>query len=237
MSDKTDYEIPAFLRKPAKQVKQRPILFSAPMIRALLNGSKTQTRRIVKLPHLNPLGLWEATTIGGKGIKTASGMESIEQTALWHTRTGDILGCPYGYAGDQLWVRETFCPDWCDKPIYKADGGSAIDAGYSKEPRWKPSIHMPRWASRITLEITGVRVERLNDCSEADAISEGIERVGGVASVSPWRNYRIGEEGEMSLHCSAPTRSYMSLWESINGASSWAANPWVWVVEFKVVKS
>jgi hypothetical protein len=96
---------------------------------------------------------------------------------------------------------------------------------------------MPRWASRIQLEITNVRVERLNDISEQDAKAEGIEVVGGPTSCCPYRNYRIGKVGEMSLHCSAPSRSFMTLWESINGAGSWNENPWVWVVEFKKIEN
>lgn len=95
---------------------------------------------------------------------------------------------------------------------------------------------MPRWASRITLEIVDVRVERLNDITGDDAESEGIERVGGTYSCSPWKNYRKGEKGEMDMHCSARERSYMTLWESINGPGSWNLNPWVWVIEFKMVK-
>jgi hypothetical protein len=86
---------------------------------------------------------------------------------------------------------------------------------------------MPRWASRITLQVTGVRVERLQDISQADAIAEGIERVG------PWKNYWLGDRGAAGMHCSSAVMSYRTLWESINGPGSWDANPWVWVIEFE----
>lgn len=235
-------------------MREYPILFSAPMVRALLDGSKTQTRRVVKLPV----------------IDKAFGCEIAGCEINGELENGQLIS-PFGKVGDQLWVRETFTGNK-NNFGYRADavcGGMGYDGNGQKmfikhgyildetckqtytdnfvegfntyglgyfSGKWKPSIHMPRWASRIQLEITNIRVERLNDCSEADAIAEGIERVGGAASVSPWRNYRIGESGEMSLHCSAPTRSYMTLWESINGAGSWESNPWVWVVEFEVQK-
>lgn len=230
------------------QIKERPILFNGAMVRAVLSGSKTQTRRILKNPYIE--GEWS--------IKPTNEPRFQGHTHDWWLGEGTqpfgAIKSPYGQVGDQLWVRETFQPifaegvtDFADvdyktgegyAPVYPATDKVVEFVSFDGDitTRCTPSIHMPRWASRIQLEITGVRVERLNDCSEADAVAEGIERVGGYASVSPWRNYRIGEAGEMSMHCSAPTRSYMTLWESINGEGSWAANPWVWVIEFKVIK-
>lgn len=136
--------------------------------------------------------------------------------------------CPYGLIGDRLWVKETFRPQdgmttYCqhqDEIEYRADGDRP------KEPtdcHWKPSIFMPRWASRITLEITGVRVERLNEISEEDAIAEGVEPLS-----HGFKNY-LGAD----LQCGDARMSYMSLWESINGAGSWAKNPWVWCISFQ----
>lgn len=171
---------------------ERPILFSAPMVRALLAGSKTQTRRLVKFQ--------------GKDLETFLGLKN--QAAC----------CPYGQPGDRLWVRETFSDDWCEygHPVqYRADGeldSDMFDAGV----KWRPSIHMPRLASRITLEVTGVRVEQLQDISRGEAMAEGC----------PFPNMSHGDD---------PRRWYADLWEQINGDGSWEANPWVWVVEFKKI--
>lgn len=219
---------------------ERPILFSAPMVRAILDGSKTQTRRVWKMPKgmewyvsgpLRGEETGDICDIGGKG--------------WWSV---DEVACPYGDVGDRLWVRETwqgpilddeqlaeFSGDGADafkKPefcVYRAtDLLDAIDSD-GKELGWRPSIHMPRWASRITLEITGVRVERLNEISNVDAIAEGIEQVESPhENTLLWRDYERGHYGTVS-----PIASFSSLWESINGTGSWAANPWVWVIEFK----
>lgn len=190
--------------------KERPILFSAPMVRAIIAGTKTQTRRIVKpQPELAQL-------------LTASGWSA------WHNEKGQPLKNRYGRPGDRLYVRET----WMENP--DVDAGNGHGAPLYRETclnhpdeRWRPSIHMPRWASRIDLEITGVRVERLNDISEADAQAEGCPcYVCGGA---------MDGRSEKDCHCfhaKAKPSDFRALWESINGAGSWGANPWVWVVEF-----
>jgi len=219
--------------------KERPILFSAPMVRALLDGTKTQTRRVVK--GLPP---WEITEIcydaGGSGKWMPNGpAPSGTGMAAGHWRL-----CPYGQPGDRLWVRETFAlsvidPDGGspqDDPenydvIYRATdapgGGWTDGEGNSIAAPWKPSIHMPRWTSRILLEIVSVRVERLNDCTEQDAIAEGISKTASGF----WSVYGQADvDGTFS-----PRASYRALWESINGAGSWDTNPWVWVVEFRRV--
>jgi hypothetical protein len=214
-------------------MKERPILFSAPMVRAIQAGTKTQTRRVVK-------------SVGRDG-----GFVLVEQEsgAYWPYRSDDgettfvtvrergdeylheiPMCCPYGAPGDRLWARETWAqpgavarsddPVREDGPVvYRADGESAHS--------WRPSIHMPRWASRITLEVTGVRVERLQDISGADAIAEGIER---DALTDDWSSY-----GQFVGAALTPKGSYRALWDSINGTGSWDANPWVWVVEFRVL--
>lgn len=191
----------------------RPILFSAPMVRAILEGRKTQTRRVVK------------------GVDNDNRMRS--KKIVTHVMDAHKVGlCPYGQPGDRLWVRETWgmrpvAAGHIDKPskkfvIYRADGfTSAIPE------RWRPSIHMPRWASRITLEIVSVRVERLNEISEQDAMAEGI--IGPHHLSSEWS---CGD----SKWFSSTVKAFSNLWESINGADSWAVNPWVWVVEFKRVQ-
>jgi len=115
--------------------------------------------------------------------------------------------------------------------MYRADG----ETDPNVVPRWTPSIHMPRWASRITLEITSVRVERLQDISEADAIAEGIERLDYQGQTS-WRDYSLNDEwAAISPMLDSPIASYKTLWESLNGKGSWDLNPWVWVIEFKKV--
>lgn len=246
-------------------MKERPILFSAPMIRALLDGTKTQTRRVVKLPHQNPLGAWEPTVIGGEsGGRTSDGDSIPEQGAIWHTRTGECLRSPYGHPGDRLVVRETFfaygrwvtrfnakkardewhfvdmtvecghryqyAADNPDVPLVTGRGGAL--------PGWykRPAIFMPRVAARMLLEIVSVRVERLNDCSEADARAEGIKRsqraVSSSVAVPCFWDYLRNEP-----NYSDARYSFSSLWESINGVGSWDANPFVWVITFKRVLS
>lgn len=171
-------------------MKDRPILFSAPMVRAILANTKTQTRRVARVnPMHQGMALEPGEMAHGIPLKT----------------------CPYGQPGDRLWVRETWAPLTVGY-AYRADpvwNGPPAD-------RWRPSIHMPRAASRITLEVTGVRVEKLQDISEADAQAEGAAR-----HISP------------AAFLTGHRQGYRLLWESINGPDSWAANPWVWVIEFK----
>jgi hypothetical protein len=204
-------------------MKERPIIFSAPMVRAIMSGAKTQTRRAVKV-RCHSI----CENDDGKLWPWSEDAELAED--FWHQ-------CPFGEPGDRLWVRET----WGALPHmlggfqreslrYRADGE------YQNERdtwRWRPSIHMPRWASRITLEITDVRVERLQDISEADAIAEGIDGA-FVEGGRYWRNYSLSDaEAMCAPMLNFPTESYRTLWESINGPGSWDANPWVWVIEFK----
>lgn len=216
-------------------MKERPILFSGPMVRALLNGSKTQTRRIVKLPHANPLGKWEVFPWGGpNGGRTREGHTVPFQNAISHSRTGEIHLCPHGQPGDRLWVRETHLNWWKlaadnNTPEFSHVAAFAAD-GYELQSgeKWIPSIHMLRAASRITLEIVSVRVERLQEISEPDAVAEGIEFSDDVPFNSGY--FAPGSHEAMSA-----ADAYRALWEYINGAGAWDANPWVWVVEFKKV--
>jgi hypothetical protein len=201
----------------------RPIPFSAPMVRALLAGTKTQTRRVVKIDHTDSV------------FERLQGM-----LAHFFRLTSRVpvqaVRCPYGVPGDRLWVREAwrsgkiadrFPPrELTPHPVWYEADGQAPEATNGK---LRPGMFMPRWASRITLEITGVRVERLQDISEADAIAEGVER--GAAD-GFWKLYGRETNGDMDR---SPRVAYRSLWESINGAGSWDANPFVWVVEFKRV--
>lgn len=213
-------------------MKERPILFSGPMVRAILDCRKTQTRRLVKVPS------W------GTGNIEVDGTPSV----ICRT-TGCMadIACPYGVPGDRLWVRETWFDngsDWngnSDKTparcVYRADGEFCdhFPEDYM-HAKWTPSIHMLRWASRITLEITGVRCERLQSISEADALAEGIikEQIPDENDGDRCSDDDIGykvTESQNGFHLSA-IASFHSLWNSINGPESWDANPWVWVVEF-----
>ncbi|QNH21203.1 hypothetical protein HEP73_02115 [Xanthomonas sp. GW] len=216
------------------------MLFNAPMVRAILAGQKTQTRRAMKMPH----GLWETSALGLVPIP---------------------VGCPFGKPGDRLWVRESFRigedlgEDWEDGmdvgnrfPIYQADGehgrygvvplewepprnAREVHNSEGTAEHWRsfgpiPSIHMPRWACRLVLEITDVRVERLQAISEADADAEGF--AGGY----PWElapdifTAPHDRWGSLTI-----PECFGVLWSSINGKASWDANPWVWVIEFKRV--
>jgi hypothetical protein len=222
-------------------MKERPILFSALMVRAILDGSKTQTRRVVHNPHRNDGGF--VLQDYGKGFWPYRSHDGESGCYLDRQKDGDYyseapLRCPYGQPGDRLWVRETWAaPHSEDGRPPRAIQCDQMRIHYlASEGRgglvWRPSIHMPRWASRITLEITGVRVERLWEISEADAIAEGIGSItvsdGGE---SRWVNYNQPESKGCSF--GDARSSYRSLWDEINGQGSWDANPWVWVVEFE----
>lgn len=219
-------------------MKERPILFSAPMVRALLDGSKTQTRRVVK--DLPP---WPITEICHDAGGTGKWMPNGPSPSGRGMAAGHWRSCPYGQSGDCLWVKEAFAlsvidPDGGspeDDPknwdvIYRADpeqpgGGWSDGQGNAIEAPWQRDRDMPRWASRILLEIISVRVDKLQAITDADAIAEGIgltQRAVGVPMTTP-----VGE--------TVPRAMYRTLWESINGAGSWEANPWVWVIEFRRV--
>mgnify|MGYP001593654660 CR=1 FL=1 len=214
-------------------MKERPILFSGPMVRAILDGWKTQTRRIVK--GAQPTGA-SGHTISGDWFRNER-LVMREHKAV--SAISDVLWsqeCPYGRVGDRLWVRETWAfelgaisstRDENAPLVYAADGEQALRSRLCD--RWRPSIHMPRWASRINLEITGIRVERLQDISETDARAEGAEEV--------WFDHgSAADRGLIDMPCmeiNAPFRNgYALLWDQINGRGSWAGNPWVWVYDF-----
>lgn len=192
-------------------MKERPILFNGEMVRAILEGRKTQTRRVVK----------------GQDVKG-----SLLSPGTHLTASGHKLISPYGVPGDRLWVRETWYNSRGDDSMptyYRADQERHVpsDWQYHTGP-WKPSIFMERWASRITLEITDVRVERVRDISQKDAMAEG-----GPPS------HRSIDRVSRTFGYSDFSRSWFAqLWDSINEKRGfgWDANPWVWVVEFKRVK-
>ncbi|UDM17881.1 hypothetical protein [Vogesella sp. XCS3] len=194
-------------------MKERPILFSGAMIRAILAGQKTQTRSVVKpIPQM----------VTDKSIVPWEG----DAAALMRLFDQVDRVCPYGQPGDRLWVREawkahTTFDHLPPRDIPRSHIWYLADSGYKAESRTRASMHMPRWASRILLEIVSVRVERLQDISEADAEAEGIDFLRHIPDADETLTARD---------------LYECLWDGINGEGSWAANPWVWVVEFKRVE-
>lgn len=191
-------------------MKERPILFSGAMVRALLNGSKTQTRRVIKVQPESRVGAdgpeWWTGFMGWQHV------EACVNRPLLKTHV-----CPYGQPGDRLWVRECFRKS-------ERDGSFLYRADHEDNPGvmpWKPSIHMPRVASRILLEVVEVRAERLHAISKADCVAEG--------------HPRAAEPFAEGVHLDAARDWYEDLWIGINGFESWKSNPWVWVLTFKVL--
>lgn len=204
-------------------MKERPILFSTPMVRAILEGRKSQTRRIMKPQP-----------------EYSEGMSKWVLYPKQHpTVYADLINaykyCPYGQVGDILWVRETWAyrrpidaeQDWCSYYYYATDYDEYVD-------RWKPSIFMPKEASRLKLKVTNIRVERIQGISYEDAVLEGIESSNEFQSnegyLHQYKDYIVDDFALDAVD------SYHTLWESINGKYSWQSNPWVWVIEFERIK-
>jgi hypothetical protein len=275
--------------------KERPILFSVPMVRAVLDGRKTQTRRVVKAPKW-----WEGMTHYCTGNVDENSLTRTHM-ALCDKGASNWAFCPYGAPGDRLWVREAWRTEerasdlvdgvrfraddaflaiepteaavdlWMEAAHFKADlskaspvcGKVRVAVRKKRGREWRPSIHMPRWASRITLEITEVRVEQLQEISEADAIAEGLEvQLGDGTGPGPgskwngpayWDSFSVDQHRGKTYHgptpsglrcCDAGQRERLSparcdcrhLWDRINGkrpGCDWSTNPWVWVVSFR----
>lgn len=190
-------------------MRERGMIFNAEMVRAILYGRKTQTRRVMTPQPADDIRL--ANFPNSEFIGWESSLKHKYGSTTAHI-------CPFGQPGDRIWVRETWARYNIDQESHDMAYRATPPADWPEEGRWRPSIHMPRWASRITLEITGVRVERLNDISEEDARAEGVR-----AGVCPGH--------EQIMHQVA----FSELWKSIYGDESWQANPWVYVIEFKRV--
>ncbi|HDW1350522.1 hypothetical protein [Klebsiella variicola] len=219
-------------------MKERGMIFNGEMVRAILDGRKTQTRRIMK-PQPEPCprgGHWWPSNV----FKTMLHVEDEMQNGKggWGGLVGDA--CPFGDVGDRIWVRETWAEAGASAPdlkLYRANYPEHVPSIYENVPpaeeiRWTPSIHMPRWASRILLEITDVRVERLNAISEEDAEAEGIDM---EALYDSQDCYDCIADHNMTGRPTV-TGAFKYLWESIYGEDGWKANPWVWVIEFKRVE-
>lgn len=229
-------------------MKDRPIIFSGPMVRALLEGRKTQTRRVV-----NPQPLADRKFAGGYAISVPKSRlsDGMRASSLSLEAPYVHIACAYGSPGDLLWVKETFYawgrwetrhnPKKGRDEWHFVDMTLAAGKGYQfaapsnyrlcgrggAVPQWwkRPAIFMPRAASRLTLRLTGVRVQRLQEIDEADAWAEGVQE--WMGKETPWK----GELAPASVH------AYAALWEHINGAGSWAAAPWVWALTFEVIRA
>lgn len=248
-------------------MKERPILFSGAMVRAILAGKKTQTRRVVKLPSFNPteydgMFMWSHPNNPTNSIQYAWGAVGKDNQRP--------PPCPYGKVGDRLWVREAWAIDGNDleatRATYESVMGGISTGPYYKADRvhentgltWRNAMFMPRWASRIDLEITGVRVERLQAISEADAEAEGVQARhyafwgGFVRSPDGQRQYAQTfapafdpgaapadfENAELERLAFSAKDNYKVLWDKINGKKApWESNPWVWVVSFGLARA
>lgn len=226
----------------AVETRERPIIFSGPMVKAILEDRKSQTRRVIKpQPEFNgKTWSWHPK---------ANGETAIITPGDWATSPSMPKYCPYGQPGDRLWVRETFAEREHNTQtvsettvLYRADGRAEIFSSKGRSAssvdvlgapdKWKPPIFMPRWASRITLEITDIRVERLHEISETDAIAEGVRllrddsgsfagREGPGNLVTPWLTAK---------------EAFADKWDTINGKRApWSSNPWCWVLSFRKV--
>ncbi|ENZ7340657.1 morphogenetic protein [Klebsiella aerogenes] len=205
------------------KIIERGMIFNGEMVRAILDSRKTQTRRIVKGAD-GAVKFCKEWDINGEEIFVVLGEKD-------HTGMNPVLGaisCPFGGVGDRIWVRETWARYNIDQNSHDIAYRATTPADWPEEGRWRPSIHMPRWASRILLEITDVRVERLREISQADAEAEGV----GKLKKGFWKNYQPGWT-EFQLTARG---SFATLWKSIYGDESWYADPWVWVIEFKRIE-
>lgn len=214
-------------------MKERPIIFTADEVRAVIAGTKTQFRRIVKPQPVNGKLFWEPQWHTGPAF-VGSPLDSVREA----------IRCPFGSPGDQLWVREAFAEteDEHGIPIivYRADDRHRIIGlndgvyesfdgrigGYEMPTKWKPSIHMPRWASRLTLAVASVRVPRVQDISEEDAIAVNARR----------NAHLVGFPVQEVEYTQAPRDAFAQEWDYVHGPGAWDRNDWVWAVEFEVKK-
>lgn len=220
------------------KITERGMIFNGEMVRALLDGRKTQTRRIVKGTD-SAVKFCKEWNINGEEVFVVLGEKD-------HTGMNPVLGaisCPFGAVGNRIWVREAFrvhsrATDVATL-VYKASERNSwteqthrVPVAVCNKPatpeKWTPSLHMPRWASRILLEITDVRVERLNAINEHDAQAEGVAKLRGGF----WKHYQPG----WTQHQLSASGSFVTLWKSIYGDESWNSNPWVWVIKFKRIE-
>lgn len=207
-------------------MKEIPILFSTMMVQANLEDRKGMTRRSMKNQFTLEDDEYWKLYVDAKGALHAIAHWKSNDLPVFPAKS---LKCPYGKPGDMLWVRESW--QWIEGfggsgiYVFKTDNNTNVE-------RWRPSIHMPKEAARIWLEVTNVRIERLQDISEEDAIAEGVKKRPGSDSSTrfDYRHYPY----EHSYNVDAKV-SFRTLWQSINGDDSWVANPWVWVISYKIL--
>ncbi|BEN67419.1 TPA: hypothetical protein ACGD7V_000861 [Serratia marcescens] len=252
-------------------MKEHPVIFNGEMVRAILDGRKTQTRRVMKVQpseHFHPMNMALELDYSARwytpGVVDKDGYLQPAKNQIFGVAGEDEgYACPFGAVGERLWVRETFADvntDGGPAFTYRADHGLKFclddesPVEYDRYPgknfamwcsdlwngedghSWSPSIHMPRWASRILLEITAVRVERLNDISESDAKDEGVRAIENNFGNGPaYCDYLLPNLDDAAEWYNRASDSFKSLWKSIYGEESWRANPWVWVIEFRRV--
>jgi hypothetical protein len=234
---------------PTPTVSTRPISFTSESLRGIEEERKSQTRRVM-YPQPSSPGPFQ---------------KHLTNPHFWQAGAASFK-CPYGIPGDRLWVREVWArvepfpqvlekygmpvdwrlkrnPEmlayWRKRIIYLKDfpGRKPEECGRgASDNRWRSPVTLPRWASRMLLEVTEIRIERLQAISEADAIAEGVEKLGEFPNITPWRNYLV-QQPAGARNFSTPIRSYVSLWDAINGRKNpWTANPWVWVVSFRRIE-
>jgi hypothetical protein len=229
-------------------MKERPILFTGDMVHAILEGRKTMTRRVIKPQPVRSVTDWTMDAEEGEAAIYRGWPHWLEASRGRNKRdAGELtprkIACPYGQPGDRLWVRETFCPTvgGCEEPaIYQA---SYEEGKHLFEPYWRPSIFMPRALSRILLEVTAVRVERVQDIGEEDARAEGIAPnwVGDLKGWNPEEHGFLGtplpDPDSEEAYYRTGREAFAELWNSINAKRGygWDANPWVWVINFRRV--
>lgn len=240
-------------------MKEIPILFSAPMVQAILEGRKTQTRRLMKpqIKYCDHSRYTEAewkdkpTEWSEVALKIGRAYCSMCGNGVEYSKDYGGIKCPQGKPGDLLWVRETWGVGCRPDPFQGSVGGiefkadskfiddieplplhryENFDYGNYDKSGWRPSIHMPKAIARIWLQVTDIRVERLHDISEEDAKTEGMEKMND--DPFPYKLYSCG-----TASCVDAKTSFRFLWEDINGDGSWVDNPWVWVISFKVLST
>ena len=228
-------------------IRERPILFSGPMVRAILDGRKTQTRRVVQPQPWEDVGTLRVGVYHPEIVVRGEYEPGPEEFGAWSEDGEFAVRCRYGAPGDRLWVREAHALESYERIVYRADraaqyvqdfpfGGMGrfghmfwLSSDYEPD-RWRPSIHMPRWASRLTLEITDVRVERVQEISESDAEAEGLTKRGHWWDVgSDWKGDGLD---------TTASGAFRMRWDALNAKRGygWDANPWVWCLAFKVVQ-
>lgn len=208
-------------------MKESPIIFNTEMVQAILNGKKTQTRRVLKpTPEVTDNGIMKGIIYKNEWyLQPISGYQDLSL----------IGSCPFGAIGDLLYVRETFAPA-LGEFAYKADYSNNVLNEKRNKGLWKPSIHMPKSVARIWLKITDIRVERLQEISEEDAKNEGVLSEVDINMKKKYYYFYPCNDLRDDSYLDKAVTSFYSLWRSINGQKSWDANPWVWVITFERIE-